>query len=140
MRGKTFKSNFIAKAILWIVTLFYGYGALVHILNMAGMSGFDWLNAPVKWQVLDIVYLLLDLTVVVGLIRIARVSVAAFYIAAISQIILYTIFRKWVIDVPENYAVSPDQESYLSVLVIFHVITLVLVTWAIRTRRKTKIQ
>ena len=49
----------IAGGVLWIVSAFYAYGALVHVLNIAGRSGFDWSRAPVKWQVLDVIYLVL---------------------------------------------------------------------------------
>lgn len=57
-----------ASIIIWVVALFYAYGAIVHVLNMLSLSGFDWRSAPVKWPTLDIVYLILDLIVVVGFI------------------------------------------------------------------------
>ena len=56
----------LSKYILWIVALFYAYGALVHILNILGLTGFEWLKAPLKWQVLDVVYLVLDVVVAIG--------------------------------------------------------------------------
>ena len=59
-------SNLIGKIIIWAVALFYTYGALVHIMNILGLSGFDWAGAPLKWQLLDIVYLFLDVVVAVG--------------------------------------------------------------------------
>ena len=123
----------LAKAIFWTVTLFYAYGATVHILNIASLSGFDWPNAPAKWQTLDIVYLVLDIVVVAGLVRRWTVSLAAFYAAAVSQVVLYTVFRGWILDVPDAYAISPQQQSYLTALVAFHLVTLTLVTWAIKT-------
>ena len=42
-------TRWIIRIIPWIVAAFYAYGALVHVLNMAGMTGFDWLEAPLKW-------------------------------------------------------------------------------------------
>lgn len=122
----------IAKTILWIVALFYAYGAFVHILNILSLTGFDWLFAPLKWQVLDIVYLVLDLVVAVGFFIQWKVAYLAFYIAAISQIVLYTLFRDWILDVPVEFAVSPEKVSYLPTLVAFHCFTLVLVTIALR--------
>ena len=65
--------------VLCTVTLFYAYGAAVHVLNMASLTGFDWPNAPRKWQALDVVYLLLDIAVVIGLARRWIVSLVAFY-------------------------------------------------------------
>ena len=126
--------KFVAKGIVWMAGLFYAYGALVHGLNMLSLTGFDWMQAPWKWQVLDIIYLGLDVVVAVGFFRQWKVASIAFYLAAISQIVLYTVFRAWIIDVPEEFAVSPEQVSYLTVLVVFHIVTLVLVTIALRMR------
>jgi hypothetical protein len=67
-----------AQAVFWIVAAFYAYGALVHILNIASLTGFSWPEAPSKWQVLDIGYLLVDMVVVVGLVRRSWIGIAAF--------------------------------------------------------------
>ncbi len=120
-----------ATAVLLIVSLFYAYGALVHVLNMLSLTGFDWPSAPLKWQVLDIVYLVLDLLVCVGLVRRWRPSIVAFFVAALSQILLYTVLRSWVLDVPEAFAVGPEQAAYLTTLVIFHVVSLLFVAIAL---------
>ena len=84
----------IAKVILWGVAGFYAYGAVVHVMNMAGLNGFDWLRAPLKWQVLDVVYLILDVLVAVGLVLGWRAGYLAFFVAALSQIVLYTVFSR----------------------------------------------
>ena len=124
-----------ANVVLWVVAAFYGYGALVHVLNIAGLSSFDWMRAPLKWQILDVVYLVLDVIVVVGLAMGWRAGYWAFFAAAISQIVLYTIFRAWIIDVPEEFARTPDEIAYLDTLVFFHLVTLGLVGLAIWLRR-----
>ena len=124
----------IATGIFWVIALFYAYGALVHMMNILGLTGFQWSKAPLKWQLLDIVYLGLDLLVVVGFFAQWKLSYAAFYLAATSQIILYTALRAWILDVPEEFAISPKQLSYLNGLVAFHVAALLLVTVAIRLR------
>ncbi len=121
--------------VLWVVTLFYAYGALVHFLNMLGLSGFDWLTAPLKWQLLDVFYLVIDVTVCTGLTRRRGYAIYAFYIAASSQIVLYTALRAWIMDVPEAFAVTPSQEGYLTILVAFHLVTLTAVTFALRGPR-----
>ena len=123
-----------ASITIWIVALFYAYGAVVHVLNMLSLSGFDWQSAPLKWQSLDIVYLVLDVVVVAGLLLSWKAGYAAFYVAAISQIILYTVFRNWITDVPPEFAVTDEQRSYLTGLVVFHCVTVVLVTAALRIR------
>ena len=119
-----------ASIVIWVVAAFYLYGAAVHILNMLSLSGFEWRAAPTKWQVLDVAYLILDLVVVVGLILHWKAGLVAFYLAAISQIILYTLFRDWIVDVPADFTVSDEQRRYLTDLVIFHCITVVLVSMA----------
>lgn len=117
---------------------FYAYGAAVHVANMASLTGFDWSAAPLKWQVLDIVYLVLDVIVVVGLAFAPRAGVTAFIIAAASQISLYTIFHDWVLDVPDAFAPSEGQRAYLNTLVGFHIISLVLVLASVTGRMKNQ--
>ena len=107
-------------------------------MNILGLTGFDWAGAPLKWQVLDVVYLLLDIVVAVGFFARWKVSYYAFYVAAVSQVFLYTIFRSWVLDVPADFSVSPEQESYLTTLVVFHLVTIVLVTIALKTKQTQK--
>ncbi|MEL7343840.1 MAG: hypothetical protein AAFN59_03150 [Pseudomonadota bacterium] len=108
-------------ALKYGLAAFYGYGAAVHIANMLSWTGFDWMHAPVKWQVLDGVYLLLDITVVVGLLAGRVWAVPALVLAATSQILLYTVFRAWVLDVPADFAVAPSDVAYLNGLVVFHI-------------------
>ena len=123
-----------ASIVVWIVALFYAYGALVHVMNMLSLTGFDWQSAPLKWQALDIVYLVIDVIVVAGLLLSWKAGYVAFYLAALSQIILYTFFRDWIVDVPPEFAVSDEQRSYLTGLVVFHSVTLVLVTAALKVK------
>ena len=123
-----------ASVVIWIVALFYAYGAIVHVMNMLSLTGFDWRSAPAKWQALDIVYLVIDIVVVAGLMLSWKVGYLAFYLAALSQIILYTALRSWIIDVPTEFSVSDEQRSYLTGLVVFHLVTLVLVTIALKIK------
>ena len=106
------------------------------MFNVLSLSGFDWRAAPTKWQVLDVFYLILDAIVVIGLVLSWKLGFVAFYVAAVSQIILYTVFRNWIVDVPAEFVVSEEQRGYLTGLVIFHCVTVVLVSLAlwIRTR------
>ena len=128
--------NLTASIIRWIVSAFYLYGAAVHVLNILGYSGFDWAAAPLKWQVLDVVYLILDLVVVAGFVLSWKVGFGAFYLAALSQIVLYTLFRDWIIDVPQEFSVTEEQRGYLTTLVIFHCVTLAFVTFALWLRMR----
>lgn len=118
-------------AVLWVVTCFYLYGAAVHVANISSAMGFEWLDAPRKWQILDVVYLILDLIVIAGLWTLASVSVLAFYVASVSQVVLYTAGRSWIMNVPEEVQTSAAVSAYLDLLIAFHVIAMVLVTAAI---------
>jgi len=102
---------------------------------MADLSGFDWASAPLKWRLLDISYLVLDLGVVIGLLIRPHVGLVLFVVAAASQIVLYTVFRNWVIDVPVEFARSNDQIAYLWTLVVFHLATLLIVGTSFALRR-----
>ena len=125
----------LAQALLWIVAVFYAYGAIVHIANMFSLSGFDWFEAPLKWQVLDVVYLVLSAMVAFLLPRRTPIGIGAFGIAATSQLVLYTALRDWILDVPAAFAPTPDQISYLDGLVIFHVVSVIVVSYALWTLR-----
>jgi len=124
------------RVILYVVAAFYAYGALVHVLNMLSLTGFDWMQAPVKWQVLDVVYLILDVTVVAGLLFGQIFGLIAFYVAALSQVILYTVLRDWILDVPDAFAPSPEEAGYLDTLVGFHLVTLILMSAALWLERR----
>jgi len=128
----------ISRGILIAVAAFYAYGALVHILNMTSLTGFDWPGAPLKWQILDVAYLVVDVVAAVGLAFAWRIGFVAFVAAATSQIALYTVLRSWILDVPEDYRPSPEQIGYLDTLVAFHVVTIVVVAFALWLLRRDR--
>ncbi|QEY32702.1 hypothetical protein EVJ50_11175 [Synechococcus sp. RSCCF101] len=92
------------KAVVWIVALLYGAGAVVHIANIAGLSGSSWLESPLKWRVLDVADLGMDGVVAIGFIADWWMALPTFVAAALSQILLYTVGRTWITDVPEPFA------------------------------------
>ena len=122
----------LPRVILWVIAAFYAYGAYTHVGNIAGIHGYTWGDAPAKWQVLDIVYLALDIIVVVGFLLRWQIGMIAFFIASVSQIILYTVLRSWIIDVPVKFTPAPEHLDYLDMLVVFHVVAIVLVLIALR--------
>ncbi len=117
----------LANWVRWPIAAFYAYGAFVHVANMFGWTGIDWLNAPLKWQILDVAYLVIDCLVVWGMILRLGIGLVAFLVAAISQVFLYTVFRGWILDVPPEFAPIPSEVSYLTTLVSFHLVTLLIV-------------
>lgn len=75
---------------------------------------------------------MLDGVVAAGLVLGRRIGVACFFLAALSQIALYTVLRDWILDVPPAFARSPDDLRYLDGLVIFHVVSMILISLALR--------
>jgi hypothetical protein len=122
-----------SRPIILAIAVFYGYGGLVHLANMAGFSGYSWADAPTKWQVLDLLYLSMDFIVCVGLFRGWRMAVPTFFAANLSQIVLYTLGASWIMDVPAEFLPSGHEMS-LGSLVGFHLITLVLMCAALLSR------
>ena len=137
----TAPSRFEPYADRWLLlfmramALVYVYGAAVHVMNIAGVSGFDWFAAPLKWQVLDIVYLVVDAAVVIGVMARRRFAVLLFIAAALSQIVLYTALRGWILDVPPDFAFLPAEVGYLDRFVLFHAATLVIFVLLVVRRR-----
>ena len=124
----------IHSPLKYLLAAAYLYGASVHVANMMGMTGFTWSQAPLKWQGLDVAYLIIDLAVVARLLLLPKFGLAAFTVAASSQIILYTLFRTWILDVPVEFLPSLEQAGYPNQLVVFHVVTLILVAGSITLR------
>jgi hypothetical protein len=109
--------------LLWflrIVAVAFALGALIHVFNIAGITGFDWSAAPAKWQALDIVYLVLDLVVVVGVVTKRAIGWMAFIAASASQIVLHTALRPWLLDVPADFALGAEHQGYMDMLVTVH--------------------
>lgn len=125
-----------ARLLLLVIALFYLYGAAVHVANMLSLTGFHWPQAPLKWRILDLVYLVADIVVAVGLALLKRPAVIAFYLAATSQVLLYTLLRPWILEVPAAYRPPASAQGYLDGLVIFHLLTLVLVSALLLQRRR----
>jgi len=131
-RGTPSMGTVLPRVILWVIAAFYAFGAYDHVASIAGNHGYAWSEAPLKWQMLDIAYLALDIVVVVGFLLRWRIGVIAFFVVAVSQIVLYTALRTWIIDVPVKFARAPEQIGYLNMVVIFHIVSIVLVLVALR--------
>ncbi len=120
----------LTKIILRLVALCYLYGETIHLMNILSLKGLNWLETQLKWKILD-------MTVAIGFFLNKKITYFAFYLAAISQIILYTLLRSWITDVPSSFTLSPEQISALSSLVIFHSVTLILVTITLTSKQLT---
>ncbi len=126
----------LSTMILAVLALFYGHGAVLRGLTMAGQTGFDWAAAPLRWQVLDMVYLPLGLAVAGALVFRPPMGVVLLWIAALGQILLYTVFRDWVLDVPPAFLPTGAQQARLDRLVWFHAASILAAGAALWLRRR----
>ncbi|MCB1487168.1 MAG: hypothetical protein KDJ88_06895 [Bauldia sp.] len=114
-----------ARVILWLIAICYGIFAFSHALNILGMGGFDWANAPLSWQLIDVLYLAADLAVVYGFVLLRPVGFVVFFIAVVSQLALY-----WAVS-PADAGSASGGSLFLAYFVPFHLATIVLVLVAL---------
>ena len=117
----------ITIVFLRALALVLGVGALVHIGNIAGLSGQAWASTPLLWRIMDIVLLGFNIVVGVGLWLKQPWGVAAFVIGIIAlQLVPYTVFRQHFIQTAEHI-------SMLNSMVAFWIVVLaalmILVVW-----------
>jgi hypothetical protein len=102
---------------LRVLACIYAFAALKHLANMLGFGELPWLEAPLAWQVSDVAYLLLDSVAAIGLFRLKPWGVAAFLLAAGSEILLFTLVPGW-------FVLKPEHAVLLQGFVIYHVIAI----------------
>jgi hypothetical protein len=107
----------LSRAIIWAVVALFAYDAYGHIASIAGMHGYSWLEAPVKWRLMDVFFLTLDIIAITGLILRWSIGLVAGFVSATCQLLLFTVFRSWVVDVPVNFAEANDRSAYLDLMV-----------------------
>lgn len=79
------------------------YGALVHVGNMVGFGGEPWSEMPIHFRVMDLLLLIFNGVVAVGLWSKSPWAVIAFVLGLVLlQIIPYTVFRQHFVQTPED--------------------------------------
>ena len=79
------------------------YGASVHIWNILGLTGAAWGDTPNHWRVMDVVLLIFNVVVAVGLWIKKPWAVVAFVGGILLlQIVPYTVFRHEFVQTPEQ--------------------------------------
>ena len=104
-----------------IVSLFYGFGGVVHLGNLLGFGEVKWLESPVSWRVGDIWWGTLDIIAVVGVVFKSPIGLLALLLAAGSQVLMYGFY-------PQLFALSDAHNATLRSLVYFNGIVVVVVT------------
>lgn len=116
------------KIFLRILAAIYAFAALRHIANILGFGELPWAEAPLAWQISDVAYTLLDTVAAVGLYQQKRWGVAAFMLAACSEILLFTLVPHW-------FVLRPEHEGLLQIFVIYHLVALSAWFWLWRRER-----
>jgi hypothetical protein len=75
---------------LRVLAVVLGYGAIVHLADIAGFGEKPWLETPLSWRIGDLVYAPLNLLAAVGLWMRARWGIVLFFVAVGSQFVVYT--------------------------------------------------
>jgi hypothetical protein len=79
---------------LRLLAIVLTYGAVEHIGNILGWSGRIWTETPLLWQVMDVILLLFNLSIALGLWWKQTWAVIGFVLGMITlQWIPYTCFR-----------------------------------------------
>ena len=101
---------------LKILAVFYAYGAVLHVADLLSLGhylgqfhGLTFAQMPGAWKIATVYFALLDSIAAYGLWKGAAWGVAAFLLAAVSQVVMYTVFAP-------TFSHQPG-------LVVFHLLT-----------------
>ena len=109
----------ILKIFLRILAVIYAFAAILHIGSILGLGRIPFADAPLSWQLSNIFYGVVDSIAAVGLFLMRPWGIAAFFLAAISEIFLFTL-------VPEWFVLEQQQLAMLRGFVIYHVIAIAI--------------
>ena len=105
--GKVGLREAIARPItggyLRLLAVFLLYGASVHVGNILGWSDRLWMDTPLLWRVMDILLLLFDVVVAVGLWLKKPWAAIAFPLGLLMlQFVPYTVWRSQFVQTPAD--------------------------------------
>ena len=80
---------------LRVLSVVLGYGAIVHIANIAGFGEKPWMDGPWSWRIGDLVYGPLNIVTAVALWMRSQWGIVLYFVAVGSQFIIYTAFIKY---------------------------------------------
>jgi len=93
------------KIFLRILSIIYAFAAVLHIGSILGFGRTPFDEAPLSWQLSDIFY------------GVKFWGIAAFFVAAISEILLFSL-------VPDWFVVEPEQLTMLRGFIVYHLVAL----------------
>ncbi len=115
--GQALQSS-ITLVLVRCIAVVLAFGASVHVANILGYGERPWAQMPAIWRVMDVVLLIFNLVVGIGLWLKTPWAVIAFVAGVVAlQLVPYTLFRSHFIETPEH-------ASTLNGMVIFWIIVL----------------
>jgi hypothetical protein len=107
------------KFFLRALAVIYAFAAILHIGSILGFGRIPFAEAPLSWQLSDIFYGVVDSVAAVGLFLTRQWGIWAFFLAAGSEILLFTF-------VPEWFVVEPEHLTMLRGFIVYHVVALTI--------------
>jgi hypothetical protein len=107
------------KIFLRILAVIYGFAAILHIGSIAGLGRVPFAEAPLSWQLSDIFYGVVDTIAAIGLFRNRPWGIAAFFVAAVSEIVLFTLVPHW-------FVIEPEQLTMVRGFVVYHLVAITI--------------
>jgi hypothetical protein len=107
------------KIYLRVLAAIYAFACARHVANMLGFGELPWAEAPLAWQISDVCYAILDAVAAVGLFLRKPWGIAAFLVAASSEIVLFTFAPGW-------FVLRPEHLMMLRGFVVYHLIAIVI--------------
>lgn len=102
-----------------VLGLIFGYGGVVHLMNVLGFGEFGWPDVPLRFKIADVFWGVLDFTAVIGTVFKAPIGPVCLVLAAATQIVAYGFF-------PRFFATKPEHLQVLRGMVVFHAVVLAI--------------
>ena len=107
------------KIFLRILAIIYAFAAVLHIGSILGLGRMPFADMPLAWQLSDIAYGIIDTVAAIGLWQQKRWGIAAFFLAAGSEILLFTL-------VPDWFTSDPTELRMLNGFIVYHLIAITM--------------
>ncbi|MDX1468675.1 MAG: hypothetical protein R3258_04990 [Acidimicrobiia bacterium] len=98
------------------VAVFYAYGALVHAANLVGLGPPVPGDRVAVFTVLDVIFLVVDSAIVIGLWTGRNWGLVLFFLAAGSQMVMYVGFDGY-------FAFDEASRNSITQLIVFHLVS-----------------
>jgi uncharacterized membrane protein (DUF2068 family) len=107
------------KIFLRSLAVIYAFAAVLHIGSILGFGRMPFGDMALSWQLSDIAYSIIDTVAAIGLWQQRRWGVIAFFVAAVSEILLFTFAPEW-------FTSDPSELRMLRGFIVYHLVALTI--------------